>query len=214
MRLDALLFKITFDGCRQHERVGLALPGRYMLPDAREFACSTIDVSAGGIAFRSDEKGRVGEQIVAYVSELGRIEGAIVRPLNDGFAVRVTASTRKSEKLAARIGWLAEHRIFGAPDNRRRGRLDLADAHTTLETAEGALYPAKLVDISYEGASIEVEAAPPVGATVSVGRTMALVVRHFPGGVAVTFLAPGQSPNLAPKASIESRALAALAPAG
>jgi hypothetical protein len=187
VRLDAILFKITFEGSRRHERVGLTLPGRYMLPNAREFSCSTIDVSANGLAVKSAEKGEIGAHVIAYIGQVGRVEGAIVRQLDEGFAVALRISPSQSEKLAARLGWIVEHQIFGVSDNRRYDRTALVDARATLRTAEGDQYPATLVDISREGASIHVAAAPPIGATVSIGRTRAHVVRHFAGGVAVSF---------------------------
>jgi hypothetical protein len=187
VRLDAILFKISFEGCRRHERVGLTLPGRYMLRNAREYSCSTIDVSANGLAVRTAERCEIGEHVIAYIGQLGRVEGAIVRQLDDGFAVALRVSTSQSEKLAARVGWIVEHQIFGASDNRRHDRMALADARATLRTAQGDQYPATLVDISREGALIQVAAAPPIGATVNIGRTRAHVVRHFAGGVAVSF---------------------------
>jgi c-di-GMP-binding flagellar brake protein YcgR len=35
---------------RRHSRVPLALLGRYMLPNFREYPCQTVDISPGGVA--------------------------------------------------------------------------------------------------------------------------------------------------------------------
>jgi PilZ domain len=187
VRCDALLFKITFEGSREHERVDLALNGRYMLPDHSEFACSTLNVSQNGVAVESEGHAEVGEPVVAYIDQLGRIEGNVVRHLDNGFAIKMSAPETKREKLAARILWLVQHRLLGASNNRREDRLPPVDDRTTLKTPDGGEYSATLVDISSQGAAINVETIPPIGTPVTVGRTQAHVVRHFPGGVAVAF---------------------------
>jgi hypothetical protein len=190
VRANAMLFKFEFEARRQHERVDLALAGRYMLENRREFTCCTIDVSPSGVAVECDEKGEIGEQVIAYIDQLGRIEGAIVRQLDRGFAVKTLAPAAKSEKLASRIAWLVEQQTNGAIDNRRLPRVIPDDERTILRTPDGGEYRATLIDISFEGAAINVETAPPIGSPVSIGQTRGHVVRHFAGGIAVSFQAP------------------------
>jgi PilZ domain len=187
VRIDALLFKIKFEGSREHERVELALNGRYMLPDRREFSCSTLNVSQNGLAVEGEAPGAVGQPIVAYIDQLGRVEGPIVRHFDNGFAIKLSAPEAKREKLAARVAWLVQHRLLGASDHRRQDRLTPVEDRTMLKTPDGAEHVATLVDISSAGAAINVESIPPIGTPVTVGRTQAHVVRHFPGGIAVAF---------------------------
>ena len=40
------------------------------------------------------------------------------------------------------------------------------------------------------GAALHVDAAPPIGSLVTIGKTSARVVRHFATGIAVEFDAP------------------------
>ena len=64
---------------RRHQRVKVRLAGRFMRSDRKEFDCEAIDASPGGIAFSSDAGVQPGERIVAYLNQIGRIEGTVAR---------------------------------------------------------------------------------------------------------------------------------------
>jgi hypothetical protein len=61
---------------------------------------------------------------------------------------------------------------------------------TSLKVESGREMPVRLIDVSLSGAALSVDIRPPLGASVTVGRTAAKVVRHFQGGVAVEFMLP------------------------
>jgi len=88
---------------RRDSRKQATIHGRYMLPDGREFPCRTFDVSAGGIAIVSAVKGAIGERIVLYLDQLGRMEGTVVRHFGGGFAIALRASDIKRAFLASTI---------------------------------------------------------------------------------------------------------------
>jgi len=181
------LFTVTHEERRGAERAELALSGRYMLRDGNECPCQTIDISAGGVALRGFDKGYIGERIVAYIAELGRLEGVVARHFDTCFAVKLQAPPHKREKLLAKIAWLVRHQKLGEPDNRRHERSVPSNRRTTLTTPGGSEYSAALIDVSAPGAALNVDAAPPIGSPVTIGQTSAHVVRHFPGGIAVAF---------------------------
>lgn len=159
-----------------------------MLEDRREYACRTLDLAAGGLALECGKRGLIGERIIAYVNDLGRLEGEIVRQLKGGFAFKIQASERKVEKLAARIARLVQRDLLGLPD--ARARIATEDGQTILATEDGDEVLATLIDVSPHGAALSVAAAPPVGAGVTVGPARGRVARHFAGGIAVTFHPP------------------------
>src|SRR5579862_4392156 len=99
----APILAVKVEERRRHARHGLALPGRCMLGDRVEYPCWTVDVSAGGIGVTGVEKGDVGERIVAYISQIGRIEGVIARRFAEGFALAINAPVFKRDKLVQRI---------------------------------------------------------------------------------------------------------------
>src|SRR5271155_1733091 len=72
---------------RRHQRVKLRLPGQFMREDRQEFSCVTIDISPGGIAFSSENPGGVGEKIIAYLNQIGRVQGVVARHFYGGFAI-------------------------------------------------------------------------------------------------------------------------------
>jgi hypothetical protein len=183
----APMFEVKPHERRRHERFEVALPGRCMLFDRLEYPCWTIDVSPSGLGIVGLNKGDIGERIVAYISQIGRVEGMIARHFNKGFAFEIQAPAFKREKLANRIGWLIRSQTLDAPDGRRHERTYAESQQTRLRTPDGREFPATLIDISAPGAALSVDVAPPIGSAVTVGRTAARVVRHFPGGIAVSF---------------------------
>jgi hypothetical protein len=172
---------------RRHQRVKVVLTGRYMLENRSEHDCQTIDISPGGVAFAGPAKGGVGERVVAYLSQIGRVEGVVTRHFDEGFAISMKLPVIKREKLADQLTWLANRQALGMAEDRRHERIAPLFAHTTLKLPNGQESLAKLVDISISGAAMSVGVKPPIGSPVIVGQTAAQVVRHFEGGIAVEF---------------------------
>jgi len=67
---------------RLHRRIDISLAGRYMLANKQEYRCRTTDISVGGLSIRGYEKGNLGDKIILYIDEIGRIEGTVVRHLD------------------------------------------------------------------------------------------------------------------------------------
>jgi PilZ domain len=172
---------------RRHQRAKVRLRGRYMLADRREYACQAIEISAGGIAILGAIKGEIGERVVAYFDRIGRVEGMIVRHFDKCFVIELSASALKRERLDLRIGWLVRREAGLVADSRRHERIALYRWRTNLKTADGQDCVAHVVDLSVSGAAISVNAAPPIGSNVTLGDRTGVVVRHFHGGIAVTF---------------------------
>src|SRR3954463_13992172 len=108
---------------RRFQRVRVNLLGRYMLSDRREFPCQVTDMSPGGMAVIAPVVGHPGERVIAYVDHVGRLEGVVARQFQNGFAMTVAATSRKRDKLAAQLTWLAHPHILGLPEDRRHGRM-------------------------------------------------------------------------------------------
>ncbi|HXZ15078.1 MAG TPA: PilZ domain-containing protein [Roseiarcus sp.] len=88
---------------RRHARIPLALNGRYMLECGREYPCVTRDISRMGVAIQGVPVGAIGERVIAYLDELGRIEGRVVRRAEDWFAIEIVATPHKLERLDDKI---------------------------------------------------------------------------------------------------------------
>jgi PilZ domain len=174
---------------RRHQRVPLAVLGRYMLSTRQEYPCQTVDMSPGGLSLVTPVRGLIGERIVVYLEHLGRIEGQIVRHTELGVALAIGATIRKRDKLASQLTWLANRQALGLPEDRRHERI--VPRHTAVRVAvAGRELTGRLVDVSLSGAALTLAEQPAIGAAVTVGRTPARVVRHFESGIAVEFALP------------------------
>jgi hypothetical protein len=172
---------------RRHQRVKVVLNGRYMLLDRREFDCQTINMSPGGVLLAAATLPRVGEPVVAYVDHVGRLEGRCVRHVPNGFAMTVSGTIRRREKLADQVTWFANRNTLGLPEDRRHERYALKDPRSILTLPTGVTVPCRVIDVSLSGAAVSAEVSPPIGSPVTVGRTPARVVRYIDGGFAVEF---------------------------
>src|SRR3954467_7225687 len=139
---------------RRHQRVRVNLLGRYMLADRREFPCQVVNMSPGGMALIAPVGGEIGERVIAYVDHLGRLEGKIARQLQNGFAMTISATPRKRDKLAAQLTWLANRHILNLPEDRRHGRFVPKIAGARLILPNGTNVGVRLIDISLSGAGI------------------------------------------------------------
>ncbi len=118
---------------RRCRRLPLKLRGRYMLADGSEFSCDTLDVSPLGIAFRGRPTGAIGDRVVAYVDQLGRIEGTIVRLSFGWFAIEIAATPGKLERLARKIDSLVQRENDGALDRQPATSADWGPAGAVLQ---------------------------------------------------------------------------------
>lgn len=176
---------------RRHQRVPVALLGRYMLSDRREFPCQTVDMSPGGVRIICAVLGAIGERVVLYLEQIGRVEGVIVRhPASNSLAARLTATPRKREKIASQLTWLANREALGLPEGRTHERLTPRNPAVTVKIEGEGEAQARIIDVSMSGVALASTRAPALGTNVLVGSTPGKVVRHFEGGFGAQFLLP------------------------
>jgi hypothetical protein len=173
---------------RRFQRVRVNLLGRYMLADRRDYPCQVIDMSPGGMALTAPVIGTPGERVIAYIDQLGRLEGVIARQFENGFAMTISATARKRDILAAQLTWLANRHILNLPEDRRHGRFVPKNPSTMLIMPNGVNLGCRLIDLSLSGAAVATDQRPPIGALVTLGKVQGRVVRHLDNGFAVEFL--------------------------
>jgi len=152
-----------------------------------EFPCKTIDISPGGVAFAAEAQVTLGEKIIAYLAQIGRLEGPVRRQFPGGFAISMNLPAMKRGKLADQLTWLANRQELGMPEDRRHERITPRDRHSTLTLPNGREILCKIVDLSRSGAAITATPTPSIGSIVALGKTRGQVVREFAGGVAIEF---------------------------
>lgn len=172
---------------RRHQRVDVQVMGRYMLESRREYPCQTVDISPGGLSILAPVVGNLGERVVVYLDQLGRVEGTVTRHFQNGFAIAFSATMRKRDKLAAQLTWLANRQILGLPEDRRHDRNQPRNARTVVTLDNGQQVVCRLIDVSTSGASVSTDLKLEMGQRIVVGKLTGKIVRMFEGGVAVEF---------------------------
>jgi PilZ domain len=172
---------------RRHQRVAVQVMGRYMLESRREYPCQSVDISPGGLSILGPVVGNLGERVVVYLDQLGRVEGTVTRHFQNGFAIAFSATMRKRDKLAAQLTWLANRQILGLPEDRRHDRNQPRNARTVITLDSGQQIVCRLIDVSTSGASISTDLKLGMGQRIVVGKLPGKIVRVFEGGVAVEF---------------------------
>jgi PilZ domain len=113
-------------------------------------------------------RGAIGERVIVYLDQLGRVEGLVARHTKNGFALQMSLPLMKREKLAEQLTWLINRDALGMPEDRRHERVTPRATRAVLRLSDGNTHPVKLIDISLSGAALATEVRPPLGATVDI----------------------------------------------
>lgn len=173
---------------RRHRRTPVTIRGRFMREDKREYPCEVINMSAGGMAILASVACNAGERIVAYLDNLGRIEGTVVRNFDGGFAIRIVASLYKRERIANLLTWLINQKRLGLGEERKHERIVPRINASKLILPDGSVHNCRVIDVSLSGASVACAIKPAVGTMVVLGRMRGRVVRHHEQGLALQFV--------------------------
>jgi hypothetical protein len=185
-RSDRPLVKIVPDR-RRHRRVEVHVEGRFMREDKQEYPCQVINMSAGGMAVLSPIAVEIDERIVAYLDNLGRIEGVVARCFEGGFAIRIAASLFKRERIANLLTWLTNQKMLGLSEERKHERLVPRVSASKLILPNGDVHSCRVIDVSLSGASVACSVKPPVETVVILGRMRGRIVRHHEQGLGIQF---------------------------
>jgi hypothetical protein len=175
---------------RRFQSVEVCLLGRYMLETRQEFPCQTLTMSPGEMTLFAPVRAAIGERVVVYLDQLGRFVGMTTSRTHTGFALVMTLSPAKRDRLADQLTWFANRDKIGALEDRRHERIVPLQQRSIMRLPSGEEQLVKIKDLSASGAAIETEMRPQIGAEVVVGSTPMMIVRHFAGGVAGEFARP------------------------
>ncbi len=175
---------------RQFQRVAAAVAGRYMLQDRQDYPCQTTGISPGDMLMTCPVRGAIGERVIAYLDHIGRLEGEILRHTPTGFAMSISATFRKRDKLAAQLTWIANRKALGLPEDRRHERVQPKNPRGILVLDDGIERVVRVIDVSLSGAAISIDIKPPLNTMAKLGKVQGRVVRHIEGGFAIEFSAP------------------------
>ncbi|HET6322057.1 MAG TPA: PilZ domain-containing protein [Hyphomicrobium sp.] len=175
---------------RRYPRYALSLAGRFMRADKLDYPCQLIDISIESAAMTTPVPLRVGEKLIVYLTHLGGLEGSVVRLFPGSFALAISGTQRKRDKLAVQIPRLAAQAMnpdaAGEAEERSYPRVS-ADEAALLVLPDGTSLACPLHNLSMSGAAILTPVRPPLGSDVMLDKRPATVVRHYERGIAVQF---------------------------
>jgi hypothetical protein len=171
---------------RRAIRYELSLPGRFMRADKLDYPCRLTDISVNGASISTAANLEVGETLIVYLLHLGGLEGRVVRIFPGGFAMEISATERKRDKLAAQIPRLAGRGDLNDSEEREFPRV--SQRARDPDAADGSAFSCPLQDVSLSGASIVTMVRPALGAEVVLRSQRATVVRHHEDGIGIEFV--------------------------
>jgi len=172
---------------RRYPRYALSLPGRFMRADKLDYPSRLVDISVESAAMTTPVPLHVGEKLIVYLMHLGGIEGTVICLFPGSFAMMISGTQRKRDKLAAQIPRLAAQSEIAESEERAFPRVT-ADEAALLVLPDGSTMVCPLHDLSMSGAAIVTPARPPLGAEVLLDKRRATVVRHHERGIGVEFV--------------------------
>jgi hypothetical protein len=161
--------------------------GRYMLPDMTEHPCQVVDVTLVGATFVAATVPPIGQSLVAYLEEIGRVEAVSGEVVPGGFRISYSMQGSRLERLQQRITWLRSKDATG-PDSRRHTRFEPTEKVSQIMLPDGRVYNCEVLDISVSGAAVKTEVMPSVGTYLMLGKMRGRVVRYLDQGVAIEFV--------------------------
>ncbi len=173
---------------RLHRRVACSIGARGLTGQGVEFEAQTIDICAGGIRMITDKDLQVGDTLVLYIREIGRVEGAVIRRLEENhFAVVIQAPRRKREKIADQLTWLINRDQLQLEEERSAERR-AGSGQVIVSFGTNMKIACSVIDMSLFGVALRTNGPrPQLGVDVSVGDRAGRCVRFFDGGFAVDF---------------------------
>ncbi len=173
---------------RIHQRVQTQLSGRFMRSSKEEHTCKIIDISVGGISIEANTAIDLGEKIICYIEEIGRVEGVVVRTHETGFAIKFMMTDRALDKMADHLTWLVNRQHLAPQDQRSSIRRVPEKSLSVMTLADGKQEVIHLLDVSLGGAMIQSDIRPSVNSNIHLGSLRAKVLRHHSEGFSVAFL--------------------------
>jgi hypothetical protein len=169
--------------------------GRFMLPDMTEHPCQVTNLSLDGATFITDKVPVGGQQIVAYIDDIGRVEGISADAVPGGFRILFSLTGPRRERFVSRLTWLA-NKNTKTLEHRRHARYEPKDTTSNITLPDGRVYSCEVIDISLSGAAVKVDVIPSLGTHVVLGKMRGRVVRYHQSGIAIEFLRPLEQTQL------------------
>lgn len=170
--------------------------GRFMLPDMTEYPCQVSELTPDGAVFTTSMVPDRDIQILAYLDEIGRVEGLSGDAVPGGFRVVFSHTGQRKERFASRLSGRSNKNDTAGTDLRRHARYAPADSQSYITLPDGRVYACEILDISLTGAAVKVDVMPSLGSYLMLGKMRGRIVRYVESGIAIEFLKPLKTTQL------------------
>jgi hypothetical protein len=164
--------------------------GRFMLPDMSEHACQVGQLTPDGAVFITTIVPETDSQIVAYIDDIGRVEGVSGEVVPGGFRIAFSHTGQRRARFASRLSGRSGKNTTVGTDLRRHARQAPDDNHSYVTLPDGRIYPCEVIDISLSGAAVKVDVMPSLGTYLILGKMRGRIVRYVDSGIAIEFMRP------------------------
>src|ERR1700674_3131678 len=168
---------VEFADRRTEIRVVVRIPGRFSLAsrrdtngNRRQFACRAVNISQTSMMLATPVNGPIGERVIAYFEEFGKIQGSIIRVLDGGFVIRIAATNAERSKLLRKLLWLEQNKNYDVPDVRTHKRIVPENPLSTLIFPDSSMLGCFVIDMSASGCAVSADIMPEIGTVVAVGK--------------------------------------------
>jgi hypothetical protein len=180
----------------KQKALNIAVAGTYTLDywydpmgKPRTFACRTTRVSPFRMMVAVPVVGKVGDRVLPYFQDFGRVDGVISDTTDGGFLLELAMTNAVRAKFANKLSWLDKRQKNpGIRDVRKDARIVPASPHSTLTFADGTIRGCFVIDMSVSGIAVSADVQPQIGTPLAVGACIGRVVRLLPDGFAVKFV--------------------------
>jgi hypothetical protein len=174
---------------RRFRRVQWAGRVRGLTASGEEFEATTVDVCAGGLSLNHARPLSIGEALVLYIDDIGRVEGVVTKtPRERGSAIEFRINSRKRDKIADQLTWLINAKRLGLTDEREAERRVVGGGQVIASFGAGLSIACAVSDVSIFGVALKTTGPRPmIGDKVTVGERAGTCVRYIDGGFAVDF---------------------------
>lgn len=160
--------------------------GRLMLPDQSEHPFQISQISVDGATILTQISVPNDIKIVAYIDEIGRVEGKVIAQFEGGIALQFIANESRRKRLEDKLAYLGDNDRKAA-SQRRHDRFEPKDNKSHITMPDGRIYHCEVIDISLSGAALKTDIMPNLGTYVMLGKMRGRVVRYVEGGIALEF---------------------------
>jgi hypothetical protein len=172
-----------------------SIPGHYFLATRRDargnrrrFACRVVSISTHAMTLFAPVNGAIGERVIVYSDEFGKLEGCVKRVLKRGFAMAIATTDEARKKLSAKIEQFEQIKNHDLSERRKHKRIVPENPESTLVLADGSRLRCFVIDVSVSGIAVSADIEPDLGTPLAVGNVLGRVARRFAGGFAVRFM--------------------------